>query len=194
MILNDYEVLKETKVIYEYINDLLDNCDYISSEDVKTRNKLKETMEILSNIYSNCYEMTASNKESYKELKTDLDCPHCNNNVVISDLINYAYLCENCDENMYLGEGDLNHEWYFDKIDNKLDLNKSFVLSVDYDKEAGNVFISNEEDNGSGAKYNCVNTNELLDAVNTYVSSYEIESYFINIWESREINHMLHIL
>lgn len=107
--MDDYEVLRETKVCYEYMIDLLENCDYISD---KYRNHLIKAMDILGNIYSDCYKVASNN--SREELKTDLDCPHCKNKVDISDLIDYVYVCNDCDENFYSFEGDLNNKWYFD--------------------------------------------------------------------------------
>ena len=70
--MSDFETLKELKICYEYINDLLDNCDYISNEDYNTRNSLHKTLNVLQDLYSNCYEVMASNKESYEDLKMDI--------------------------------------------------------------------------------------------------------------------------
>jgi len=180
--MDNYEILKETKVCYEYMRDILENSK-VKNNDALI---LSKAMESLSSIYQNAYDNIRKNPVELKQIQTDLSCPHCSNNVVISDFIDYAYLCEICDENLYLGEGDLNHEWYFKNKQNELKLNKSFTLNVDYDKEQENVWISSESGSGSGAEYNCNSVEELLEAINIYTSNYEIEYYYIKIWKTEE--------
>lgn len=139
--MSDYEVLKETKVSYEYIRDILENAD----EDIVSTEisfKLQESLNALEEIYSNVYEKMKNDEIESKKLNTDLECPHCTNNVVISDLINYAYLCNDCDENFYLGEGDLGEEWYFAK--NMFSLHQNFTIEIwetEWHRDAGEGFI-----------------------------------------------------
>lgn len=178
--MQDYEVLKETKVIYEYINDLLSNCDYVNSNKEFCK-ILNQNLEVLGKIYSNCYQIMLENND--EDIKVGLDCPHCNQDVVISDLIDYAYLCENCDENMYLGEGDLNNEWYFDGKDKKL--NKSFNINIDYNNKSKMLLIATED--SSGAKYNCGSLKEVENCVSSYIEDYLVgNEYTIKIWETDE--------
>lgn len=136
--MNNYEVLKETKICYEYINDILQNRD-VEDNDVL---KLSKALDSLSDIYSNAYKEMLKINDERKLLETNLDCPHCNDKVVISDLIDYAYLCKNCDENMYLGEGDLNYEWYYEnKNANNRDEFYIKIWETEEDRENGESFI-----------------------------------------------------
>ena len=86
--INNFEIIKETKILYEYINDILENAELdISKEEL---NDLLNVSNTLEKIYSNNYKKVA-NKDN---LKTNCDCPKCQNKLIISDLINYNYLCE----------------------------------------------------------------------------------------------------
>lgn len=181
--IKNYEILKETKIIYEYLNDILSNANFEINK--QTQNTIHQTINIIKDMYENTYNLMNSNSEERDQLKTNCNCPHCSNDVVISDLIDYAYLCEKCDENMYLGEGDLNYEWYFN--DNKDDpkLDKSFMINVDYNNKTKDVYIATES--SSGAKYKCNSLSSITDAINTYIYDYEIgEEYYIKIWETEE--------
>lgn len=101
--MNDFETLKECKIAWEILNDLVDNCPIISEEDGKTRGELQNTMSLLEDIYSNAWELLASNKDTYKLLERDI-VDRFGHKCIISDLIGYAYLCETCDENQYCCE------------------------------------------------------------------------------------------
>ncbi len=50
------------------------------------------------------------------------------------------------------------------------ELADSFSLSIDYDRNSQDVWIGNED--GSGARYNCKNYDELISAIKTYCDSY----------------------
>lgn len=118
--MTNYDVLKETKIIYEYFNNLLNNGNF----EIKNENMLhiNKAMDIIKDMYENTYHLMYVNKEEYEVLKTDLQCPCCNKKILISDLINYAYVCDRCDENFYLSEVDSGNEWYFEnRIDKNLD-------------------------------------------------------------------------
>lgn len=97
------EVLKELKLCYEYLNDILDNCELLCEEERETLASTRETLDLLYG-------------KAYKNLKPQkaVHCPHCKKEMYISDLIGYAYVCFSCDENMYLCEGDTNYAWWFD--------------------------------------------------------------------------------
>lgn len=93
--INNFEIIKETKILYEYINDILENAELdISKEEL---NDLLNVSNTLEKIYSDNYKKV----EDKENLKTNCDCPKCQNKLIISDLINYNYLCEKCDENFY---------------------------------------------------------------------------------------------
>lgn len=126
--MDNYEKLKEAKVIYEYINDLLENGNFEMREEYLE--SLKKTQSIMADIYANTHFLMQKNTDEYELLETDLNCPHCSKNVVLSDIITYEYLCEKCDENYYLCEGDLNYEWYYDNERKKDILNKSYTIRI----------------------------------------------------------------
>ena len=189
--MSDFETLKELKICYEYINDLLDNCDYISNEDYNTRNSLHKTLNVLQDLYSNCYEVMASNKESYEDLKMDFDCPHCSSKVNMSDLINYAYVCNDCDENYYLGEGDLGYAWYFDSANKQMkhkyiieiweteddrDIGESFEYLETFDNKTQAIekakHIWNKND------YACIEVVDSLNNDSIFLVDSEEERYF----------------
>lgn len=101
--MSDYETLKECKIAWEILNDLVCNCTIISEEDTETRESLVSSMDLLSDLYSNAWELLASNKETHKQLETNV-VDRFGHKCIISDLIGYAYLCETCDENQYCCE------------------------------------------------------------------------------------------
>lgn len=181
--LDNYEKLKETKIIYEYLNDLLTNGNFEIPEDYE--NALKTTMSAMAEMYNNTHSLMYKDSKEYEQLKTNLPCPCCDKDVIISDLIPYAYVCDKCDENYYLCEGDLNYEWYFeDKSDEKLE--EDFDLDLSYDAEEKNVIIGTET--SSGAEYECRNIADLKKAIASYAYNYlnyeNDEEYSIKIWET----------
>ena len=101
--MNDFEIIKECKVAYELLNDLKDNCELLSDEDTENRIKINKMMELLSDLYANAWEILASNNDTYKQLQTNCK-DRFGHDVIISDLIDYAYLCEKCNENEYTTE------------------------------------------------------------------------------------------
>lgn len=183
-----YEILKRTKIIYEYLNDLLNNGDFeINNEYMSYVNK---TMDVIKDMYENTYHLMYVNKEEHNFLNTDLQCPCCEEKVLISDLINYAYVCDRCDENYYLCEGNLNHEWYFeDDKDEKL--NEDFNLELSYDAKNNNIIIGTES--SSGVQYECQNIADLKNVIASYVCNYinyeNRETYSIKIWETEELRN-----
>ena len=186
--MNNYEVLKETKIIYEYINDLLTNGNFEINDD--KLNQLEQIKYLVQEMYENTYNLMYKDSKEYEELKTNLSCPCCTNNVLISDLIDYAYVCDRCDENYYLCEGDLNHEWYFeDRKDEKLE--EDFNLEISYDADKLNIIIGTES--SSGAEYECRNISDLRKAITSYAYNYinydKEETYSIKIWETEELRN-----
>lgn len=183
--MNNYEIIKEAKLVYQYIGDLLDNANLEMNGDIE--DALKTTMSAMSDIYTNTHTLMSNDKEESKLLRTDLDCPKCPAKVEISDLIDYEYVCNGCDENYYSIEGNLGEEWYKEDK-NSLKLDENFIIEVDYDSEEQNVMISSE--NSSGAKYNCKNVNDLKKAIDYYATNYltneiiDEDIYVIQFWET----------
>ena len=156
--INNFEIIKETKVMYEYINDILENAEL---------NISKEELNNLLNVSNT--------------LKTNCDCPKCQNKLIISDLINYNYLCENCDENFYSIEVN-NKKWYL-KSDRNEKLIKNFNLEVSYNLESKKMYIGTE--NSSGAKYICNDIDDVKDAIENYIYEYlNYNTYKLKIWET----------
>ena len=100
--MNNFEVMKECKIAYEILNDLLDNCVEDFDRDI-----LEDAISELENIYSDAFVEV--------EPKQEVRCGKCGQPMIISDLIGYAYLCKECDENMYLCEGDVDYAWWLEK-------------------------------------------------------------------------------
>lgn len=173
--INNFEIIKETKVMYEYINDILENAELnISKEEL---NNLLNVSNTLEKIYSNNYKKVA-NKDN---LKTNCDCPKCQYKLIISDSINYNYLCENCDENFYSIEVN-NKKWYL-KSDRNEKLIKNFNLEVSYNLESKKMYIGTE--NSSGAKYICNDIDDVKDAIENYIYEYlNYNTYKLKIWET----------
>lgn len=183
--MNNYETIKEAKLVYQYIGDLLDNANLEMNDDIETT--LKNTMSAMSDIYTNTHAIMSNDKEERELLKTDLVCPKCPCKVDISDLIDYEYVCNGCDENYYSIEGNFGEEWYKEDKDS-LNLDEDFVIEVDYAAEEQNVLISSED--SSGATYNCKNVNDLKRAIDYYASNYltkelvDEDIYYIKFWET----------
>ena len=161
--------------------DVLDNSKLIDDSDI---DHIKTAISIMGDIYSKAYNQMLENEEEKKQLQTDFECPHCSDFVFISDLIDYAYVCLDCDENMYLGEGDLNREWYYsDKED--LKLTESFVIQLEFDQSQQDVYIS--FDDGSYVKYDCERVSDIKNAVGNSISDYL--SYINMKNEKNEMNY-----
>ena len=176
--INNFEIIKETKILYEYINDILENAELdISKEEL---NDLLNVSNTLEKIYSDNYKKV----EDKENLKTNCDCPKCQNKLIISDLINYNYLCEKCDENFYSIEVNDSKKWYL-KSDRNEKLIKSFNLEVSYNLENKKMYIGTE--NSSGAKYICNDTDDVKDAIENYIYEYlNYNTYKLKIWETDE--------
>lgn len=124
--MNNYEVLKECKIVYEYLQDLLENCEYIGDEDTKSiellkdRNTIINTIDLMEKLYNKAYQNEESKEELGEEVvynetlkpKSAVNCPHCGKEMYVSDIIDYAYVCPNCDENFYSMECDNGYAWW----------------------------------------------------------------------------------
>ena len=107
--MTEWEIIKECKQAWELLNDLHDNSQIASDNDLKI---MRQCMYRLCDMYDNAYGMMLENKKDFELLKTNIKCPRCNGEMYISDLIDYAYLCNNCDENMYLTECECGKSWW----------------------------------------------------------------------------------
>lgn len=100
--MTDLEIVMNTKQAYDRIEDLIENIfieELNESEyDItkKEYNVLEKSLNVLENIYDRAYE-----KITDEEKKTSIKCKNCGNLIEISDVINYAYVCQECDENFY---------------------------------------------------------------------------------------------
>lgn len=109
--MTEWEIIKESKQAWELLNDLFENSQIASDND---KSNMRRCMNSLSNVYGIAWEMMSENTKDCELLKTDgfVRCPRCNNKLYISDLIGYAYLCPNCDENMYYTECEIEKVWW----------------------------------------------------------------------------------
>ena len=109
--MTEWEILKECKQAYELLLDLKENSQVASDND---RMNMEKCMNSLDNVYGFTWGMMSENIKESKLLMTDgfVRCPHCNSKLLISDLIGYAYLCPNCDENMYYTECEVEKVWW----------------------------------------------------------------------------------
>ncbi len=128
--MSDYETLRECKIAYEILLNLLKDCPIISDDDVKTRNELSNILNILTNVYSNAWELISENTNTYNQLETNSTDKE-GHKLIISDLIDYSYLCESCNENYYDFEVISENVWYKDKKDGNLELPSSFSCEDD---------------------------------------------------------------
>ena len=66
-----YETLKESKIVYEYLIDILDNADIQLLDN--NQGKIKEFLTVISDIYENTYSQTE--KYNKNDLMTVCNCP-----------------------------------------------------------------------------------------------------------------------
>lgn len=109
--MNNYNFLKRLKIFYESIEELL-NSEKMNLDD-NFFGILDNTKNTISKLYEKTYKIIKNNNEN--SLETKEDCPQCSEKLKISDLIDYDYVCEDCDENFYSFEVDSNYIWYEEK-------------------------------------------------------------------------------
>lgn len=107
--ISDYETLKKAKISYEGINDILKFSNI--RMDVETAKELDNAADILKDLYEIVYSTIKNNPKEHIDLQLDTKCPDCDDNLCISDLVDYSYLCQSCDKNFYDFEVD-NKVWY----------------------------------------------------------------------------------
>lgn len=183
--MSDFEKLRESKVAYEYILDILESLE--TRIDTTTAKELRKSMKILNDIYRCAYN-NLENSNKKEQLITDACCKNCNDNLLISDNIDYSYQCVNCDENFYNFEAISNDIWYKDvKKEHNL-LPSSFDIQVSFDKNNNKVYI--EAENHFKIKYDCKSFDEFVEAIEIYCNNYLTpkdlidEQYSIEIWET----------
>ncbi len=106
--MNNYDLLKKIKLVYENIVDLM------NSENLELNYNLGSSLDnaksALSKLYDKLYKTIKNNNKKF--LETDCTCLFCRNKLKVSDLIDYEYVCENCDENFYHYEVTDENAWY----------------------------------------------------------------------------------
>lgn len=166
--MSDYELLKATKIAYNYINDILESSEV--ELDVKKVNKLSDVTEILSRLYDVAYSNIENDKNKGEQLVTNACCKDCNNNLLISDNVDYSYQCKICDENYYDFEVITDNVWYEDKRKEYFNLPSSFRLDIYFDKDKELIYIGTE--NSSGVKYKCNDTKDFIKNMEIYCDNY----------------------
>lgn len=165
--MSNYETMRETKVAYNYISDILENSEI--RMDTETAKELENSLDILNDLYDAVYSSLKSSDREH-QLLTDACCKNCNNQLLISDNIKYSYQCLECDENFFDFEVIGDNVWYKDDKKEHLPLPNSFSINVDYDKEDETVWIGFES--GAGAKYHCENADDFAKAMEFYCNNY----------------------
>jgi len=102
------ELLIRFKRMYESIQDILENVEF---DDFEYLNILNEQMEIIKNLYEKIWEET-----DLHLLKTGFHCRDCEKKLLITDVIDYEFVCTNCDENYSIDEvkvkEDVEEHWW----------------------------------------------------------------------------------
>lgn len=96
---NVLDGLLSIKETYTSIIKLLDTIGNRVDESLNI--KFENMCNALSNLYGMWYQVMKYNPNESDKLITNKYCPHCDEKLLISDLIDYSYLCEKCDENFY---------------------------------------------------------------------------------------------
>lgn len=177
--MSDYEILRKTKIAYEYINNILNNSNIKIDDNIVK--DLENTMKNLSIIYSNAHS-NLEHPDKEEQLLTDACCKNCSNKLYISENIDHSYQCLECDENFYDFETDVYDVWYENKKKETAKFPSSFNLNIEYDNDEKRVFIGSED--GCCCKYSCHNLDEFVKSLEFYCNNYLKEEYTIEIWET----------
>ncbi len=166
---NLFEILKYTKRAYNDFQKVLNN-----NENTLIANLLTKIFAEFEKQYNDIYKLFEKNEKAKEMLVLDNCCNNCHNKLLVSDNIDYTYQCEQCDENFYDFETFEDDRW-FDDEEESIELDSSFNVTIDYDKNLKTIWIGSE--NGSGAKYHCNNIRDLIN---------NIEKYFFNNYLNNE--------
>lgn len=123
--ISNFETLKKAKISYEGINDILKFSNI--RMDTETSKELDNAVDILKDLYEIVYSAIKNDPKEHIDLQLGTKCPDCDDNLYISDLADYSYLCQNCDKNFYDFEVD-DKVWY--SKDNNY-LNSEMIEKVD---------------------------------------------------------------
>ena len=123
--ISDYETLKKAKISYEGINDILKFSNI--RMDTETVKELDNAVNILKDLYEIVYSTIKNNPKEHIDLQLGTKCPDCNDNLCISDLADYSYLCQSCDKNFY--DFEVNDKVWYLKDNNYL--NSEMIETVD---------------------------------------------------------------
>lgn len=118
------EKLKKIKLGYEFINNTL-NCKD-AKLNIETEIQLENIKEILKELYEKTYLKAYKNDNSRKELIANICCLDCGSKLYISDLIDYSYVCLECDKNLYDFEVNTDKNWYNEEDINQTEISSSF--------------------------------------------------------------------
>ena len=161
--MNNYDILKNLKSSYENIQSILRDSNIIKSQTYN----LQIVLELIKKIYDSTYLSTLNNDKS--ALQTNAYCKNCNSCLLISDNIDYSYLCEECDENFY--EFEVINDKKIDKPISKKDekFNSSFYFNKKIsfvDEKIVNDYLNNwfnnKKQNFNGNKLYCKKNNKFV--------------------------------
>ena len=95
--------------------------------DTETVKELDNAVNILKDLYEIVYSTIKNNPKEHIDLQLGTKCPDCNDNLCISDLADYSYLCQSCDKNFY--DFEVNDKVWYLKDNNYL--NSEMIEKVD---------------------------------------------------------------
>lgn len=123
--ISNYETLRKAKASYEYINDILKFSN--TRMDTETSKELNNAADILKDLYEIVYSNMKNDPKERIDLQLNIKCPDCDDNLCISDIVDYSYLCQNCDKNFHDFEVD-DKAWY---LKDNYYLNSKMIEKVD---------------------------------------------------------------
>lgn len=106
--MGNVELLIKLKRLYEGVQDVLENAEFRGFE---YQNALQEQLDNIKDMYETIHE----NTDAFN-LKTGIHCRDCGEELLISDIIDYEFVCIECDENYSIDEAkvdeNVEEHWY----------------------------------------------------------------------------------
>lgn len=81
--------------------EFVPTVNYLKQQKFLSNLSIAQVVAVCENFKSYVYDAYIPNslKEILDKAKTDVPCPHCGNDLYVSDLPQYDYVCPDCDEN-----------------------------------------------------------------------------------------------
>ncbi len=185
--MDKFEALKECKISYEYLWDLLENYGLLG-KDEDTRQKLAVCTDKLSELYLKSWNLINENNNTKEILDTNIKCPYCQGKLIINSYVGYDYICLDCDESCNVGDCETEkYSWW--KDDNKIDenmviknkINKIKGLGFGYDGCHKIYILETEEDIKEAKETGYDKVYDMSELLEIYNNSCPLR--FINNWK-----------